>query len=170
MKWKYFIPHVWDSPEQRTTWEDVWLLPEDGRNDGKSYWFTLNALIMGAAGVGEDYPEDPNDPFGPGTFNLVRQMNLRLLAERDYFITPRMDMVARIENFNIRELLDWTKVFIKDYFGDAEPELVEGRFDEFSGSNDHVVEIGRIAAAVQAGVPEEDIINYRPEDSKDLIS
>ncbi len=167
MKWKYYIPRVWDSPEQRTTWEDVWLLPEDGSNEGKSYWFTLNALTFGAAGVEEEYPEDPDDPFGPATGALVREMNLRLLGDRDYFITPLLDMVARVEDFNMGELLECTRLFIRVHFGDPEPELVEGKFEEFSGTNSQASEIGRIAAAVQAGVPEEEIINYHLEDDTD---
>lgn len=167
MKWKYYIPHVWESPESRTVWEDVWLLPEDGSNEGKSYWFTLNALTFGAAGIEGEYPEDPNDPFGSGTSALVREMNLQLLGDKDYFITPLLDMVARVDNFNLHELLEWTRLFIRDHFGDAEPELVPGDYEDFSGSNSQASEIGRINEAFAAGVPEEEIINYRPGDADD---
>lgn len=66
MKWKYYIPHVWESPESRTVWEDVWLLPEDGSNDGKSYWFTLNALTFGAAGIEGEYPVEGHYQLSPG--------------------------------------------------------------------------------------------------------
>ncbi len=166
MKWKYHIPHVWDSPEQRTKWEDVWLLPEDGSNDGKSYWFTLNALTFGAAGIDGEYPHDPDDPLGGfGGSQGVREMNLQLLGDKDYFITPLLDMVARVEDFNLRELLDWTTLFIKDHFGDPEPDLVQGGDNEFGDTNPHASEIGRINKAFAAGIPEEDIINYRPGDS-----
>lgn len=168
MKWKYYIPHVWESPESRTVWEDVWLLPEDGSNEGKSYWFTLNALTFGAAGIEGEYPEDPDDPLcGFGGSQLVREMNLRLLGDRDYFITPLLDMVARIDDFNMHELLEWTKLFIRDHFGDPEPELVQGDYQDFGGANRHASEIGRINEAFDAGVPEEDIINYRPGDAGD---
>lgn len=165
MKWKYYIPHVWKSPEDRTVWEDVWLLPEDGRNDGKSYWLTLNALTFGAAGVEGEYPHDPDDPLGLfGGRQGVREMNLRLLGDKDYFITPVLDMVARIDDFNMRELLEWTKLFIREHFGDSEPELVKGEYEEFGGSNPQAAEIGRISEGLAAGIPEEEIINYRPED------
>lgn len=165
MNWKYYIPHVWDSPEDRTVWEDVWLLPEDGSNGGKSYWFTLNALTFGAAGIDGEYPHDPDDPLGGfGGSQLVREMNLRLLEDRDYFITPLLDMVARVDDFNLHELLEWTKLLIRVHFGDPEPELVEGDLEDFSGSNSQVSEIGRISAAFAAGIPEEEIINHRLDD------
>ncbi|HSB09198.1 MAG TPA: hypothetical protein VLM38_06775 [Blastocatellia bacterium] len=162
MKWKYCIPHVWNSPEDRTVWEDVYLLPEDRSNGGKSYWFTLNALTFGAAGIDEQYPTDPDDPFGFGARELVREMNLRLLGDRDYFITPVLDMVARVDDFNMSELLEWTKVFIRDHFGDPDPVLVQGELSDFAGTNNHAAEIGRITEALEAGVPEEEVIYYQP--------
>lgn len=166
MKWKYYIPHVWDSPEQRTVWEDVWLLPEDGRSGGKSYWFTLNALTFGAAGIDEEYPEDPDDPLGLfGSHQGVREMNLRLLGDRDYFITPKLDMVARVEDFDLGELLEWTKLFIREHFHDPAPSLVRGAWEDFDGSNNQATEIGRITEALGAGVPEEEVLDYKPGDS-----
>lgn len=168
MRWRYFIPHRWTSPENRTRWEDVWLLPEDGGEGGKSYWFTLNALTFGAAGVDEEYPVDPDDPlsiFGGG--HLVREMNLRLLGDRDHFVTRTLDMVARVDDFNLRELLEWTTIFIREHFGDPAPELIEGRREDFDGSNAQAREIGRIAEAYAAGVPEDEIINYRPDPPDD---
>lgn len=166
MKWKYYIPHVWESPEDRTLWEDVWLLPDDGRNGGKSYWFTLNALTFGAAGIDGEYPQDPDDPLvGFGGSKLVKEMNLGLLGDRDYFITPKLDMVARVDNFNLHELLDWTRIFIRDHFSDAEPELVPADYEDFAGTNNQASEIGRINEAFAAGVPEKEIINYRSEDA-----
>jgi len=168
MKWKYHIPHVWKSPEERALWEDVWLLPEDGSNGGKSYWFTLNALTFGAAGIEGEYPQDPDDPTcGFGGSPLVRELNLRLLGDKDYFVTPTLDMVARIDDFNLRELLEWTKVLIRAHFGDLEPELVEGEIDDFASSNSQAREIGRITEALTAGVPEEEVINYRSGDPDD---
>ena len=165
MKWKYYIPHVWDSPEDRTLWEDVWLLAQDGSNGGKPYWFTLNALSFMADGVEGEYPDDPDDLVGGlGGFQLVREMNLRLLGDKDYFITPVLDMVARVEDFNMHELLEWTRILIRDHLGDPEPELVEGDFEDFTGANRHVSEIGRILEALSAGTPEDEIINYRAGD------
>jgi hypothetical protein len=81
--------------------------------------------------------EDPNDPFGAGTAALVRKMNLRLLGDKDNFITPVLDMVARVDDFNMHELLEWTKLFIRVHFGDPEPELVPGDYEDFSGTNRH---------------------------------
>ena len=168
MKWKYYIPHVWDSPEDRTMWEDVWLLPEDGSNDGKSYWFTLNALTFTAAGIEGEYPEDPDDPFGFGLGERVREVNLRLLGDKDYFITSLLEMVARVDDFNRSELLEWTRVFIRDHLNDADPVLVQGAFEDFSGTNNQAAEIGRITEAVKAGVPEEEILFHHSDLDPDV--
>ncbi len=43
MKWKYFIPHTWDSPTSRQTWAEVWLLPDDPNYRGDSVWLTIDA-------------------------------------------------------------------------------------------------------------------------------
>jgi hypothetical protein len=51
VRWKYHLPHTWNSPEDRTVWEDVYLMPEDGSMKGKSIWFTLDTLTVGAAGL-----------------------------------------------------------------------------------------------------------------------
>jgi hypothetical protein len=167
MKWKYYIPHVWDSPEDRTLWEDVWLLAQDGSKRGKPYWFTLNALSFMADGIDGEYPQDPDDPLGGlGGSQLVREMNLRLLGDKDYFITPVLDMVARVEDFNMHELLEWTRILIRVHLGDPEPELVKGDFEDFNGAHSHVSEICRISQALAAGIPEDEIINYRTGDSE----
>jgi len=154
MKWKYNIPHYWESPEDRTLWEDVYLMPEDGSSNGKSYWFTLDALGSPAGGL-------PNgeEVFEPA--DVVRERNLGFLGDREYLITETFYMLIRAENFNQKELLEWAKVLIRDQFGDAEPILVEGSFAEFSDTNNHAAEIGRIVEAFDAGIPEDEIINYR---------
>lgn len=154
MKWKYWIPHYWESPEDRTIWEDVYLMREGVTSDGKSIWFTLDAISSPPAGLpdGDQWFEDPKK---------VRERNLRYLGGRDYLITDAPDMLIGAEDFNQRELLEWTKVFIRDHLGDPDPVLIEGSFDDFSGTNKHASEVGRIIEAVEAGVPEEEIINYR---------
>src|SRR5438128_11085005 len=153
MRWTYYIPRLWDSAEHRAIREDVWLLPEDGMTEGRSYWFTLHALISEAVGIEGKYPDDSDE--------AVREMNLQLLGNRDYFITPVLDMVARVENFNMHELLEWTKLFIRVHVCDAEPMLVEVDFEDFGGASRYVDEIGRIAAAIHSGMPEDEIIRYR---------
>lgn len=154
MKWKYLIPHYWESPEDRTIWEDVYLMPEDGGSNGKSYWFTLDALGSPAGGL-------PNGDEVFESIDVVRERNLRFLGDRDYLITETFDVLIRAEDFNQQELLEWARVFIRDQFGDQEPILVEGTFTGFAGSNKHASEIDRIVEAYEAGVPEEEIINYR---------
>jgi hypothetical protein len=114
-----------------------------------------------------EYPEDPDDSLGGlGGSQLVREMNLRLLGDKDYFITPVLDMVARVEDFNMHELLEWTRILIRVHLGDPEPELVKGDFEDFNGAHSHVSEICRISQALAAGIPEDEIINYRTGDSE----
>jgi hypothetical protein len=133
-------------------------MPEDGSTKGRSIWFTLNALTVAAAGLENDFPDTPEG---------MREYNLRLLGDKDYFITTAPDMIARIEDFNRHELLEWTVLFIKVHLGDSEPILVEGTAEEFAGTNPHAREVGRINEAFASGVPEEDVINYHPEDTDD---
>jgi hypothetical protein len=152
MIWKYRIPHVWHSPEERTVWEDVYLIPADGSTQGKSIWFTLNALTVVPAGLGSDLPDSTEE---------IRKFHLRILRDDDFYLTSTEDMVAGTENFNEKELLEWTARFIKARFGDPDPILVAGTEDEFAGSNPHASEVGRITEALESGVPEQDVINYR---------
>jgi hypothetical protein len=154
MKWKYYIPHVWDSPEDRTIWEDVYLMPEDGSSIGKSYWFTLNAIGSPPAGL-----PDGDEWFEP--LDKTRERNLRHLGDREYLITDVFDMLIRAEDFDQHELLEWARVFIRDQFGDTEPEFVLARFEDFGGTNNHASEIGRIAEAIESGVTEEEVVRYR---------
>jgi hypothetical protein len=166
MRWKYYIPSHWTSPDDRTSWEDVWLLPEDGRDEGQSCWFTLHALPSAAAGLEREYPDDPEDPLGgSGDSPRFREMNLELLGDRDYLVTPTLDMIARIEDFNLEELLKWTALFIQIQFGDPEPELVRGDRAEFAGSNRMAREIERIEEAIAADVPGDQIMGYRAGDA-----
>jgi hypothetical protein len=76
-------------------------------------------------------------------------------------------MIARIEDFTRHELLEWAALFIKVHLGDPEPILVEGTAEEFAGTNRHACEVGRINEAFASGVPEEEVINYHPEDIDD---
>jgi hypothetical protein len=41
---------------------------------------------------------------------------------------------------------------------------IEGSYEEFARTNKHAEEIGRISEGLEAGVPEEEIINYRRKD------
>lgn len=133
MKWKYYIPHVWESPEARTIWEDVWLLPDSPPRETRSYWFTLDALG----------PANSNDPY----LQEWRQYHEAKLGDRDYLITDVLDLLIPVQDFNLHELLEWTKFFIQVHFDDPEPELVLGTFDEFS--NRQAGEIRRIRETLQ---------------------
>jgi hypothetical protein len=47
MKWKYYMPAEWN-PNERHTWEDIWLLPDDENYDGGSVWLTVDSLTSDA--------------------------------------------------------------------------------------------------------------------------
>jgi len=42
MNWRYCFPHVWETP--RTTWEDVYLLPDDPDFQGPGIHLRVVAL------------------------------------------------------------------------------------------------------------------------------
>ena len=138
MNWLYYIPHVWDSPDDRTVWEDVWLLPCCPRRaeSHSSIWLTVDAL--------GPYPAKKDKE---GTENYF--VRLRRLDGRDYIIDlPICNMYVRAANFNLEELLFYTELFILDTFKDPDPRLVPGRFEDFAGTNAHARTIAAIVGKV----------------------
>jgi hypothetical protein len=143
MRWKYSIPHSWSSPEERTTWEDVWLLPMDTGSEAEkvSLWFTLDAALaeepeeltaffaeieeaLTEAGEldGSEEEEDPEWlPFGDGEYRVRTNLNMEIKAE----------------DFDMPELLYWVRVFLAAYVGDPYPVLEEGSYEDFEGTNQH---------------------------------
>lgn len=94
--------------------EDLYLLPEDGRSGGRSYWVTVEGL----------------QSFTGGT----RDEKLERLAGKEFDISETMDMLVNREDFSRTELLGWVRAFIQDRFGDPHPELVEAGRDEVASS------------------------------------
>jgi len=128
MKWKYFIPHVWDSTEDKTTWEDVFVLPEKKPGPGterKSVWVTVDALGL----------PDREDSERMETFKNFSSK----LGEKDHYIDrDQGDMIVRAESFNLKELLGYIEIFIRETFGDDRPELSEGTVEDFRGTHPHI--------------------------------
>ena len=146
MNWLYFIPHVWDSPDDRTIWEDVYILPLFPRSgdDGSSVWLTVYALGP---------RPDSRDRLELDHYARCR----RKLHGRDYMIDrPICNMYVRTLDFNLAELLFYAEFFIFDSFGDPDPRLVPGRREDFAGTNAHA----RIVAAIVGKVATEGE-NYR---------
>jgi hypothetical protein len=128
MKWKYYIPHVWDSPEEKSTWEDVFILPEKKPESGterKSVWVTVDAL-----GLPNEEDSVRMEAFKSFSFKL---------GEKDHYIDrDQGDMIVRTESFNLKELLEYIKIFIEETFGDDHPEFSEGTVDDFRGTHPHI--------------------------------
>ncbi|MGO9569300.1 MAG: hypothetical protein ACLP5H_17325 [Desulfomonilaceae bacterium] len=120
MKWKYYIPHVWDKPRQ--SWEDFYLLPCDPSYRGDSIWLTIDALgdgqSRGAMFQGEDFKR------------LEKE-----LEGRDYIINGT-DMVVKGWAFTKHEFLKWVKVWLEENGFDVD-ELVEAPLEDFEGTNQH---------------------------------
>jgi hypothetical protein len=134
MNWLYYIPHVWDSPDDRTVWEDVWLLPLVPRpvDTHSSIWLTVDALGPIPGKKDKDGLED-------------YYTRLRRLDDRDYVIDiPVCNMYVRACNFNLEELLFYAELFILDTFKDPDPHLVPGFFEDFAGTNAHARTIAAI--------------------------
>jgi hypothetical protein len=161
MRWKYHIPHRWDSPEERTTWEDVYLMLEEGPEDRDSLWLTVDAgmtdrKLEEAAG---EWSERLAESEHADLMGRWLQVN-----DRELVITPDMDIWIRQENFNMHELLDWVKAFLTGFFGDPEPVLVEGTIEEFAETNQHARGISELGRALEAELGEDDGAEADDED------
>lgn len=123
MKWKYYIPHIWES--ERTTWEDVYLLPDYPGYDGNSIWLTVDAILGLLAN------KDLDDEEKATLSERCQQM-----GERQYVI-DEADMTVKAEDFSKEELLGWVRVWLEES-GFEVKELVEGTLEDFEDSNEHV--------------------------------
>ena len=115
MKWKYHIPAEWN-PDERHTWEDVWLLPDDGNYQGESVWLTIDSLTSAAEYLTEE--ELPKRRIEKGEFSI-----------------DGTDMVVGVEDFSKDDLLHWVIVWLGES-GFPDSELVEATFEEFKDTND----------------------------------
>lgn len=111
LRWKYFIPHTWDEP--RTSWEDVYLLPEDVPYDGDAIWLTVHALD-------EDTPAELCEKLGEANF----------VIEGD-------NMFIRPTDFSMDELLRWAEIYLEQTSGRRVSRLREAPASEFAGRSVH---------------------------------
>jgi hypothetical protein len=121
MRWKYYIPHLWEA--ERQVWEDVYLLPANDAYDKPALWLTIDGLGDAAKPEhGSERPEFQADA-------------LRKLGDLPYFIDGT-DMVVRMDDFSMTELLDWVRVWLREN-GLPVTALVEGSVEEFKGKAFH---------------------------------
>jgi predicted protein tyrosine phosphatase len=110
MQWKFCLPDPWTDPGARVALEDVYLIPPAGQTGPPSYWFTLEGLHSFTGGTHDE--------------------KLERLGGTDFVITDSMDMLIRHADFNKDELLEWTRLFIRQQLGDPEPLLAEAADEE----------------------------------------
>jgi len=115
MKWKYYIPAEW-KPDERQTWEDVWLLPDDKTYHGGSIWLTIDSLTSAVEYLSEEQMRSLKVPAGG-------------------FHIDGTDMIVGVKDFTREEILNWTKVWLGES-GFSVTELFEGTFEDFEGTND----------------------------------
>jgi hypothetical protein len=153
MRWKYYIPHTWESPEERTTWEDVYLMVEAGATVRDSLWLTIDA------GISDEHVEEAAEEWREQlaeSEHADRMGRWLQVGDREFLVTPDVDMWIRQEDFDMHELLDWVRTFLTGFFGDPEPVLVEGTFEEFAGTNQHAQTIDALGDALIADHEEDD--------------
>jgi predicted protein tyrosine phosphatase len=110
MQWKYSFPDPWPDPKTRVALEDVYLIPADEHADVQACWFTLEGLGSFTGGTQDE--------------------KLDRLAGAEYVIDDSMDMLIHREDFDKAELLEWTRILIRQEFGDPDPILVEADENE----------------------------------------
>jgi len=155
MEWLYYIPHVWDSPEDKALWEDVYLMPKKGWKDKKervSIWLTVD-------GLGEKPPED--DPYDEMKYYLE---NIEEIGDKEYVIDRKhCNMLINKKFFNLHELLEYTKIFIKEIFNDQNPILVEGTIEDFAGTNEHAGIVEGIGTRLKEEFTKKDEDKKKPD-------
>jgi hypothetical protein len=114
MKWRYFIPAE-RKPDERPTWEDVWLLPDDKTYHGDSLWLTIDSLTSAVEYLSEEPIQSPE-------------------VEAGGFHISGTDMLIGVKDFSHEEILNWTKVWLSES-GFPVTELIEGTFEDFEGTN-----------------------------------
>ena len=136
MKWKCYIPAEW-KPDERQTWEDVWLLPGDKTYHGESIWLTIDSLTSAVEYLSEEQMRSAEVPAGG-------------------FHIDGTDMVVGVKDFSREEILDWTKVWLSET-GFSVTELLEGTFEDFEGTNDEARAIAQAKEKIEEdGVSESD--------------
>jgi len=115
MKRKYYIPAEWN-PDERHTWEDVWVMPDDENYEGESIWLTVDSLTSAAEYLQEE--ERPVPQVEIGQFSI-----------------DSADILVGAKDFSKEELLHWVEVWLKES-GFSVSELIEATFEDLKNTND----------------------------------
>ena len=113
MKWKYYIPTIWKENERRT-WEDVWLMPDNKSYCEKSILLTIES----PASVAEFWADD---------FQLPK------IGADDFYIDGT-NIIVGVKDFGKQDILEWAKVWLKQS-GFPITKFVKGTIKEFQNTN-----------------------------------
>lgn len=126
MRWKYCIHHEW--PEERTTWAEAFVRPDDPAYTGQSLWVTIDC-------IGEF-------PAGTRSASSEEHETLRnWLGDRPYRVAENgeqgdTDLLVNATDFTQAQFVDWTKVWLNDKRL-AATELISAPMKEFEGTHSH---------------------------------
>ena len=127
MKWKFYIPSEW-KPNERQTWEDVWVMPTEQNNTGKSIWLTIESLTS-AREFGDER-----------SFESIAK---KLEAQKFYI--DGADVFVNTKDFSRAEIIDWIQTWLQES-GFVVSELIEGTFEEFENTNADAIAISEVIA------------------------
>ncbi len=127
MKWKFYIPSEW-KPNERQTWEDVWVMPTEQNNTGKSIWLTIESLTSA------------------GEFGDERSFeSIAKKLEAQKFYIDGADVFVNTKDFSRAEIIDWIQIWLQES-GFVVSELIEGTFEEFENTNADAIAISEATA------------------------
>ena len=136
MIWKYYIPHIWE--EERTVWEDVYLLPAEQNYDGEALWLTVDAL---------------------GFYEAEERVAAEHQLKGEAYWIDEAEMLVRAEDFSLAELLAWTQIWLQANGLDV-TELVEGTAAEFRGK---LTEYDLVETALARAEDEDETVHADPD-------
>ena len=111
MRWKYFIPHIWDQP--LSFWEDIWLWPEDHEikgNMGNKINLTIDAL------------GHLSYIYGQGGDDGLQFTNRLKTDNQAYWIWPypegeawtdEVSMIVNADEISIEDVIRCAKIYLK---------------------------------------------------------
>ncbi len=127
--WKYCLCHEW--LQERVTWEDFLVLPDDPDKDEQALWLTFSTL--------GDGPESPLDPDSIAFYERC----FKLLDGRKYWVrTPEepplgdADLLINGLDFSKEELVEWIRVWLNEN-GLSVDDLIEAPLSEFRNRSSH---------------------------------
>jgi hypothetical protein len=118
MNWRFFFAHDWT--EDRSSWENVYLLPDDPNHQRDSFCVTVDAIGPGGNAC---YSAEENAAA------------CERLRDGPYHIDGQK-MIVRGEDYSKEELLAWVRLWL-EAAGFSVGQLVEGSYEEFRGTNWH---------------------------------